>query len=159
MVATDHQTLLLCRMGQWMYGLPIDQVRETMRPLPIEPLAGAPPYVRGLAVIRGAPTPVLDAAILLGGEPAGISRFVTLGGASRVVALAVESVVGIRAIAQATFQEMPPLLRDVGGAAISAIGTLDAELLLLLRAGRLVPAGLWAALEQAEQARQVERTP
>jgi purine-binding chemotaxis protein CheW len=36
-----------------------------MRPLPIKPIAGTPGFVRGVSIIRGAPTPVIDLKALL----------------------------------------------------------------------------------------------
>ena len=145
-------TVLLCRIGALRCALPITRVRETMRPLPVEPVSGTPPYVRGLAIIRGMAVPVLDAALLLGAQATPVARFITMGTGQRTVALAVEEVIGVRTIADDEFQDLPPLLRDAGGETISAIGTLDAGLLVLLRAGRLVPDGLWAGLDAARAA-------
>jgi chemotaxis signal transduction protein len=36
-----------------------------MRPLRIEPVGGTPGFVRGVSMIRGAPTPVVDLKALL----------------------------------------------------------------------------------------------
>src|SRR5205809_310773 len=47
-------------------ALPLMHVIETMRPLPIEPMACALSFVRGISIIRGAPTPVVDLGALLG---------------------------------------------------------------------------------------------
>jgi purine-binding chemotaxis protein CheW len=63
--ATGSDLFLLCRIGSSIGALALKDVRETMRPLPIEPLAGTPPFVLGLAIVRGFPTPVIDAARLL----------------------------------------------------------------------------------------------
>jgi purine-binding chemotaxis protein CheW len=71
--------------------------------------------------------------------PHGAARFVTVRTSDRTVALAVDAVVGIRGLPAGTLGELPPLLRDAGSDAVAAIGTLDAELLLVLRAARLVP--------------------
>ncbi|MES1182668.1 MAG: chemotaxis protein CheW [Myxococcales bacterium] len=141
--------LLVCRVGTRLCGIPLEHVRETMRPLPTEPLANLPDFVSGLALIRGRPTPVLDAHHLLGGEleaPAP-RRYVTIGLGERRVALAVDAVLGVRHVEQARLAELPPVLRESGHDSVSALGTLDRELLLLLERSRLLPDSVWQTLE------------
>jgi purine-binding chemotaxis protein CheW len=138
---------LLCRVGAALCALPVLLVGETMRPLPIEPVTGMPSFLLGLAIIRGMPVPVLDARRLLGRTHAGSpGRFVTIRVGERYVALAVDAVVGLRAIPAAALGEMPPLLRDSGSEIVSAIGTLDAALFVVLQLGRLMPDAVMALL-------------
>lgn len=134
----DRERWLLCRAGSALCALPLGQVIETMRTLPIEAVAGAPPYVRGLAIIRGAPTPVVDIARLLGECRSRAERLVTLKIDARVVALAVDSVLGVRLL-EGIAEPLPPLLRDAANDVVSTIGRLDAELLLFLNTVRLLP--------------------
>jgi purine-binding chemotaxis protein CheW len=145
----DHRNTdlsLICRVRTRLYALPLAHVVETLRPLPVEPLAGAPSFVPGLCVIRGVPRPVVDAARVLGGpaleapptdRPA--ARFVTVRAGAHQVALAVDAVLGVRAVPQDTLHDLPPLLHEAGAEAVAAIGRLDAELLLVLRSSRLLP--------------------
>ena len=58
--------MLMCRSGAYALALPIGDVIETMRPLPIQPVLGVPSYVAGVSLIRGAAVPVVDIARLLG---------------------------------------------------------------------------------------------
>jgi len=145
-------SLLLCRVQTRLCALPLDCVGETMRPLPIEPLPGAPRFVLGLAVIRGVPVPVVDATQLLGMAEARPARFVTLKAGDRQVALGVDGVLGVRSIAAESLHGLPPLLADAGAGIVAAMGMLDAQLLLVLRGARLVPEELWANLK-ADEAR------
>jgi purine-binding chemotaxis protein CheW len=101
----------------------------------------------GLSIIRGAPVPVVNATSLLGGKESLPTRFVTVKTGDRRIALAVDAVLGVKAIQAASLQELPPLLRDASAEVVAAIGTLDAELLLVLRSVRLVPEPVWATLE------------
>jgi purine-binding chemotaxis protein CheW len=138
---------LLCGIGASVCALPLAQVGETLRPLPIEPLVGLPAFVRGVAIIRGSATPVLDASRLIGAQLQSESeRFVTLKLGARVAALAVGSVLGVRALPRAE-QELPPLLREVADEAVRALGRLDGQLLWVLEGARLVPDGVWQAVE------------
>jgi hypothetical protein len=55
-------------------------------------------------------------------------------------------VVGARTLDSLELRELPPLLRDVAADFIEAVGTRDAELLVVLRAASIVPAQVWARL-------------
>jgi purine-binding chemotaxis protein CheW len=138
---------LLCRAGTILGALPIEHVVEIMRPLPIEQITGAPEYVRGLSVIRGAPVPVIDVGLLLGGAITSCTRLVAIKAATRTIALAVDEVIGITGIAADALGQLPPLLRDAATDAIAAIGALDSELIVFLRTGRLVPEDVFARLD------------
>jgi purine-binding chemotaxis protein CheW len=128
-------------------AIPVEHVEETMRPLPVESIAGVPVFVRGLAVVRGVPTPVVDAASLLSGVASHPTRFVTVRTGTRRVVLAVDAVVGIIEIPPDTVDVLPPLIQSYGLDAISAAGVLDADLLLVLRSTRLIPDDVWAAIQ------------
>lgn len=142
---------LLCRSGKHYYALPLESVAEVMRMLPIEQLAGVPPYVRGLSIIRGTPVPIVDIGLLIGNRPTQSGRMVTLKVLDRVVAIQVEAVFGIHAFAADTFCQLPPLLRDVATEAITALGSLDAELLLALHTARLVPGSVFAEIDSGDR--------
>ncbi len=139
MADRDTTHVLLCRLPARLIGLPLEHVIETMRPLPLEVLPGAPHYVSGLSMIRGSPVPVVDAGRLLGEDQTRPGRFVTLRAGDRIVALAVDAVLGVTAIPTDSLRDLPPLLRDAGAETIDAIGTLDAQLLFILHTARLVP--------------------
>ncbi|MBI4467949.1 MAG: chemotaxis protein CheW [Acidobacteria bacterium] len=138
---------LLFRANTLLCALPIENVSETMRPLPIERLTGMPGFVCGLSIIRGAPVPVINAASLIGEKESLPSRFILLKIEGRPTALAVDAVLGVRALPAASLQTMPPLLGDAASDVVDAIGTLDAELLLVLRNVHLAPDSVWNNLD------------
>lgn len=129
-------------------AFPLHYVAETMRPLPIQPVAGTPNCVRGVSVIRGTPTPVVDLKALLdnGENCPSYGRFVTLKLEDRQVAIGVDRVVGLRYLDSTQLGDLPPLLRDVNADLIESFGTRDAQLLLLLRAARIVSEEVWTTL-------------
>jgi purine-binding chemotaxis protein CheW len=143
---------LVCRVQGRLCALPLGHVMETMRPLPTEAFVGAPDFVLGLAVVRGAPVPVVDAAKLLGAAGVRIDRFVMLKVGTRRIALGVEGVLGVRALPAGALQELPPLLQDAATDVVAAIGLLDAELLLVLRGTRLLSDADWSRVDAAEAA-------
>jgi purine-binding chemotaxis protein CheW len=140
---------LLCRVGSILCALPLEHVIETMRILPLERIAGAPAFVRGLSIIRGAPVPVVDVALVVGDEVTPSLRLVVIRMAARTVALAVDSVVGITALAPVMFDALPPLLQEAAAGTIGAIGMRDSDFLVVLRSGRLVPEDVLALLDGA----------
>ena len=135
-------TVLLFRAAGRRCALPVERVVETMRPLPYEAIAGGPDFVPGVALVRGAPTPVLDLGGLLDGvrrEVAAAGRWVTVRAGARSVALAVEEVLGVAQLAAAGEQGLPPLFQGSAGAGVRALGRLDGELLTILESARVVP--------------------
>jgi purine-binding chemotaxis protein CheW len=148
--ATSPSFWLLCRLGAHVCALPLGHIVEILRPLPIEPVADAPRFVRGLSLIRGSPVPVVDTTLLLDESGAEPERLVMIKIGGRLVALAVTAVLGVRSIDAGSAHPPPPLLREAAGEIVSAIGTLDAELLLFLDAARLVPRELEESLLVAE---------
>src|SRR4029078_13028407 len=89
-------------------ALRIARVIEIMRPLPVQHIDGAPEVVLGAAIIRGLPTPVVDASRMLGAPGSASSGiFVILGVDGRRVALAVTSVQGVRVLGPESFTALP----------------------------------------------------
>jgi purine-binding chemotaxis protein CheW len=123
-----------------------------MRPLDVERIAGVPPFLRGLAVIRGSAVPVIDAGVLLGDERSRPTRFVTVKAGQRRIALAVDAVIGVKTIPPGALDDLPLLFQRSDTDAVAAVGTLDSELLLVLRSARLIPEGTWAAIDASVSA-------
>src|ERR1041385_6746695 len=106
---------VICRVGSRFCAFPVEHAEETMRPLPLEQLAGVPRFVAGVSIIRGSATPVVDARRLLGAdETESPGRFLTLKIGERRVALAVDAVVAVRDLGTQAVQELPPLLHEAG---------------------------------------------
>lgn len=134
-------------------AFPLAHVVEIMRALPTRALANAPEFVRGISIIRGEPLPVVDLALVLGAVSAGeLTRFVVVRSGDRKVAVAVETVVGIRQAASEMLAGMPRLLSKAQPGIVTAIGALERELLLVLEATYFVPEVVWSSLADEEVA-------
>jgi chemotaxis signal transduction protein len=127
---------LLCRTGPHHFALPVPPVIETMRLLPIESIAGAPPFVHGMCIIRGVPVAVIDTAALFGSKSARYDRLITVRTGQRIVAFAAEAILAVEAIPAQTLGELPPLLRSDD--TIAAIAARDQDLLFFLQAARVI---------------------
>lgn len=138
-ISVSMALVLVCHIGDRQCAIPLDVVIETMRPLPMEPLAGAVEGVLGVAIIRGIATPVLDLAALFG-ERSTAQRLVAVRTGDRVAALAVDHVVGVAELDHQQLQALPPLLGDARTGCVEAIGAADSQLLIVLRAARFATA-------------------
>jgi purine-binding chemotaxis protein CheW len=130
---------LLCRAGGRLCALPVDCVVEITRLLPIEPLPAMPGFVRGLSIIRGAPVPIIDGGALVGEPETGFARLVNVIAGDRPIGIAVQEVLGVRALDAGSLSALPPLLQDAAADVIERIRVLDGALLLVLDTARLVP--------------------
>ncbi len=130
--------VLLSRVRAFLCAIPVSFVVETMRVLPVRPTPGAAPFVRGLAIVRGEPVPVLDLGVLFGVQAAEQDgRFVTIRSGERHVALAVDAVLGVRAVSLESLSSTPPLLSGALPAQVERLGALDGQTLVVLSAARL----------------------
>ena len=128
-------------------AIPLQFVLETMRPLAVAAVSGAPSFVQGLSIIRGEPLPVIDIAALLGeSEGAVVGRFVTVQTGDRRVAFALTSVTGIIELDADSLVTLPSLLHSAETALIEAIAQRDTSLLMVLRATHLVSNEVWATI-------------
>jgi purine-binding chemotaxis protein CheW len=137
-VEQPRQTVLLVRAGARLCGLPVSSVGETLRPLPLSSIAGAPPFVLGVAVVRGEPTPVVDLGAFVGGSGGGpATRWVTVRAGAAHAALAVAEVLGVAALDPRDGRSVP-LLGDGCAGAIASLRARDPDLLVVLDAARVV---------------------
>ena len=138
-------SFLLCRAGACRGALPVAEVVETMRPMPVQPLPDAPSFVRGAAVVRGEVVPVVSLAALVDpGSSAAPRRLVTVRSGEKVWALEVDEVLGVERLPEDVAGEPPPLLAGRTG---QALGVLDGDLLVVLRGIRVVPSEVWESIE------------
>jgi len=147
----SRDAVLLVRAGGRACAIPLAHVIETLRPLPVTPSAGVAPFVLGAAVVRGAAVPVVSLDLFLGSPRSAPARFVLVRCGPRAAALAVDAVLGVVSLAGVE-RASTPLLGADGQGAVDAVGALDGELLVLLRASRIVPDDAWRAIARDEDA-------
>jgi purine-binding chemotaxis protein CheW len=100
-------------------------------------------------MIRGATVAVVDLGVLLGAGSAAAkeARLVTLRVGLRIIGLAVDSVIGVREFDRDALAQVPPLLRQAHPEVLTAVGSLDRELLLVLDGSRILTEEIMGRLE------------
>lgn len=144
---------LTFRSAQRICAVPLGHVIETLRPLPVKPFSGSPEFVQGVSIIRGIPTVIVDLGRLLGqAREVAPARLVTVRVGDRQIGLAVEDVLGVQNLPRSLLHSLPPLLANSEPRFVECIGSLEAELLVILEAGRVLPPETWQALSGKEAA-------
>jgi purine-binding chemotaxis protein CheW len=132
-------SVLVARTFTRAVALPLGDVLFVCRPLPVEPVKDAPPFVEGVSLLRGAPTPVVSLGSLLGEKGRGPEgRFVVIRVATRKVALAMQAVLGVRDLDASAIVALPPLLGQGPASPLAALATLDGELVSVLSSARIL---------------------
>jgi chemotaxis signal transduction protein len=146
--------MLMTRVGGVSCAFRLEDVVEIMRPLPVDPIGRsddpALALIDGVARIRGAAMPVIDARRLLHGTlEAGVpaaghaARFVVLQAAGHRAALRVDAVIDVQRIDRELLSQLPPLIGVASHASVAQIGARDDGLLIVLEAARIVPDDRW----------------
>ena len=151
----DHRAVVMAlvfKAGPLYCALPLEEVVETMRPLQTRPLAGTPPYVRGLTILRGAPAPVIDVTLLITGAAGEIDRYIAVRAGRGPIACATGVVLGVRQIEVEPPEGPAAIFTGVSKALIAGVGSIGTDPLLLLRGIRTVPDDVWEAAGAAMEA-------
>src|SRR5690606_37516368 len=139
----ERPRALIVELSGRVFGLPVAQVREVLRPRDLVPIPGAPPAALGLINVRGVVVTVLDLAALLSASlsddappthirAVGPQSIVLLEHGGRAVGVAVDAVHDVRPLdeASAVTDELSPLARDTPGPTDRPIVRLDVSTLL-----------------------------
>ncbi len=150
MPGSSDETVFVVGMESGTYALRLAHVREIMRPLSSEPVAGAPVFVLGIARVRGEAVPVLDLARFVSNagastRPAG--RWVRMAVRDRSFVLAVDAVRGVRTLSAEIVGTLPPLLAGAEHGAVEQVALLDGEIVRILGEALRVPDEVWSVME------------
>jgi purine-binding chemotaxis protein CheW len=122
-------------LGGQEYGLPILQVREVLRPVPVEPVPGAPAIVPGVINLRGQVVSLIDLRRYLGLPPAvetAETRIVVVAYDGEVFGLLVDRIGEVSKIALAAIKPLPALNQDGNRYGFAGVVPREQRLLTLL---------------------------
>jgi purine-binding chemotaxis protein CheW len=142
-------------VGDVMYAVRIDVVREIVNPLPVVDLPKAPPTVRGVADYRGEVVPVIDLRERFGLPAVPASRKTKwivldvssrrpvpigpLGAGGRYAALVVDAMTEVFGLAGGELRPAPPLGAGDDARGVEGVTTLGTRLVFVLDARTFGP--------------------
>ena len=135
---TIHVTF---RVGSAEYVVPAAQVLHLESFETATHVPGAPPYVAGLVQVRGRVVPVVDLRKRFGlpaTEHELAHRIVVVQVGSRVAALLVDAVREVIQLDEASFQDVPELVKQQSNGFVAGIVTVAGRLFLIADVPRLI---------------------
>lgn len=129
------------RLGEELFALPVDRIREVVRVGALTRVPQAPEHVRGVHALRGAILPVLEVRTRLGLSPAvlgPLTRIVVAEGHRRLLGLLVDSVEAVVRIPRSELRDPPPEVRSRCTEHVVGVASLGGRLALLLDVDRLL---------------------
>lgn len=141
-VEREHQ-LVVFRLDQEEYAVPIDLVREVVRVADITRVPHAPPHIRGVMNLRGRILPIVEIRSRLDLSPAELtpsSRVVVVEVSGRVIGLLVDAVGQVARVGERLIANPPEEVRNAAGEAVTGVARVANRLLVLLDLNRVLSA-------------------
>lgn len=129
--------LLIFKLGEEEFGIPIQQVREILRLQEIHHLPGSPDFIEGVINLRGHIIAVMDLRKRLGlselREYTSTSRIIIVRIRDMNVGLIVDNVKEILALLQGNIDSTPALIRiQIPNTFLSGVGKIDERVIIIL---------------------------
>jgi len=131
-------------LGQEQYGIDICAVQEIRSYEAPTSIADAPPHVLGVTNLRGAIVPVMDLRLQFGMDkcqPDEQTVVIVVELEKRLAGFVVDRVLDVEQLAPEQIKPAPAMSLVSGRNSISAIGTLEQEILILLDVHKLLAFG------------------
>lgn len=122
-------------MGSEYYGLPIEAIKEIIKPLATTRFPKSPPFVEGVIDLRGEILPIVNLRKIFGLEPMPLtddSRYIDVQMDDFRVGIIVDAVSEVMHIAVSLTEPAPPIIEGVDGRYLKGIARLPDKLVLLL---------------------------
>jgi len=127
------------RLGREEYGVEITSVQEIIRATDINPVPGAPSYVRGVINLRGKIIPVVDLRkrfAMAAADAADDQRIIVVELGEKRIGMLVDSVSQIIKLPMGGVENMPEEAISEDGNFIKVVGKLDARMIIILDLNR-----------------------
>ena len=153
--SSRQQQLVICKVGEGLYGLEIQGVREINRVSAITPIPNASMYVLGIINLRGAIVPVIDLGHKFGQmrtEQSNGTRIVVIEIDGNLLGLMVSEVSEVLSLAAENIESTKGIIsNEIVGNYVSGIGKVEDKLILILAIARLFNnSGLTSLNERVE---------
>lgn len=123
------------RLGDEIYGVKIDYVREILKPLEITPVPRTPSYLKGVTSLRGEIIPVFDLKERLGLE--GIQqdkkrRILILSIRNETIGAVIDEVLGVIKLLRESIDSTPTIITGIEADFLEGISLVDDRFIGLL---------------------------
>jgi purine-binding chemotaxis protein CheW len=133
--AGEVTTLVVFRLGDDRYAVPITAVREILRVGRVTPLSTAPAFVHGVINLRGVVLAVLDLRVFFGieaGQAGGAARIVVAEGGGMSVGILVEQIEEIVDLPAAEVKPPLPSAKGLAEDYVAGIAAPGGRMIVLL---------------------------
>ncbi|MGC8838483.1 MAG: chemotaxis protein CheW [Anaerolineae bacterium] len=147
------QLVLFLVAGATM-AVPVAQVEYVERLETLTPVPGAPPFLRGVASLRGQVVPIVDLAerLGLGHRPLGPrARVLVVREEEQVVGMAVDDVQRVVYVQEDAVQPPPPVVARVSARFLAGVARLQDDVVLVLNLQQVLTPEEAEAVREAHQ--------
>ena len=142
--ASGEQQLVVFRLGEDYFAMPIANVNEIIRLQKITPVPKAPPFVEGVTNLRGRVIPVIDLRKRFGvaSQAAGqFSRIIVVEQDARLLGMMVDAVDEVLTVPSSSIEPVDEMIVSVDSQFLSGIVRLEDRLIILLDQEQVLSAG------------------
>jgi purine-binding chemotaxis protein CheW len=151
--AEPQREFVVFRLGGVELALDVFAVREVLRPPPVVPLPKAPPFVEGVADVRGVLIPVVDLRarfeVDAAGQDGATRIMLTEVGGDRL-ALVVDRVTEVLRVGETSLAELPEYLQGAVSASVRSVIRLPSRVIPVLDVETLLSSEERVALHDLE---------
>ena len=136
--AREYLTFFL---GDEEYAIDILRVQEIRGYDAVTPIAGTPPFIKGVTNLRGTIVPIVDLRIRFGVGQAEYTPFtvvIILNIGSRVVGIVVDSVSDVASLPARDLHPAAELSASIGAGFLRGLGTVGERMLIVLDIERMM---------------------
>lgn len=149
--------MVLFRVAETAMAVPVAQVEYVERVGTLTPVPGAPPFLRGVASLRGQVVPIVDLAerLGLGQRPLGSkTRVLVVRVEGQMVGMAVDEVLRVMYLSEEAVQPPPPVVARVSARFLAGVAYLQGDVVLVLDLQRVLTPEEAETVREARQAMQ-----
>lgn len=136
LAAAPQHDFLSFLVGDEVYAVEIERIREIIKVRPVTEVPHAPPFVIGVIAVRGVVLPVLDLRLRLrlGAQGLGRSaRFLVVKRDEELFGLLVDEVRQVVRLSEADIEPPPPMLAGGEAEFLAGIGRSRGQMVILLQ--------------------------
>lgn len=147
----DRVQLVIFRLGETEFGVPVEQVRRIERLKPVTRVPRAPRFLEGVTNIQGEIVPVVDLKKRLAlsvGPYDDQARLVVVNLGEQVVGMMVDAVREILWLPVNQIEPPPEMIAEINGVYLTGVGRLGERLIILLSLAQVLTVQEVAELSQ-----------